>query len=816
MWVGTNSQGVNFYDIHRKPFVIYQNIPGQKNSLSNNKVNAVAEQPNKGFWIATDGGGLNFFDEKKGTFTAFRHEPENPKSLPSDYVVDVSWDNREQILWVATWGGGLASFDPKSEKFNRYQHRENDLTSIASDNLWRIYNDQNGLLYIGTVGNGLSIYDKSLPKFYNYGPANGLSEENVVSFFRDSKDRLWLGSWDNGLSCMDISKKIFTRAPSNISIKSCESIIGDTLGRIWISGNPGIQCYDPKKNSVFSVTTEDGLPRSNVNGIVDDQRGNFWLTTNKGVVKFNVSKKQSRIFSIEDGLPTNQFTGRLLRAANGKMYFGSVTGLVVFHPDSIKQNLILPTVLITDLKIFNKSIVVGGRDNVLKQNISETKEVWLPYEFNFISLRFAALSYTSPQRNQYAYKLKNFDSDWIFADKQRSATYTSLDPGDYEFKVKASNDDGLWNENAATLIIHVLPPWWQTYWFRALGILFLGLCASAFYRFRVRSIKIQNEKLSTLVKQRTKELQEMNEEVIDQNEKLQERQEEIEAQNEELKLSQEEISSQRDTMFAQNQKLEEAQDIIERQNAETKLRNENLEIEIQSRTKELLEYNQQLEQFAFISAHNLRAPVARILGLGNILDLTSKNPDDNKIVYQKMVATATELDRVVRDLNTILEIRKNNSTLVSEINFLKELEKVMLYIGKEIEDTQSNVQSNFSKAPILVSVKPYVESVLYNLLSNAIKYRHPHRVPIIKVSTEIVEDYICLMVSDNGLGIDTELFKDKIFNLYQRFHSHVEGKGLGLYLIKTQIQALGGKIEIESKVNEGTVFRVYFKDRSSC
>jgi len=811
MWVGTNSQGVNFYDVHRKPFVIYQNIPGQSDCLSHNKVNAVAEQPNKGFWIATDGGGLNFFDEKNGTFTAFTHKPDDVRSIPSDYVVDVLWDASDQLLWVATWGGGLASFDPSSEKFTRYQHRENDLTSLASNNLWRIYQDQDGLLYIGTIGKGLSVYNKSLSVFYNYGPANGLSEENVVSIFRDSRDKLWLGTWGNGVSCMDISKKIFTPAPSIVTIKSCESIEGDKMGRIWILGNPGIQCYDPKKNSVFSLTTEDGLPRSNINGMVEDKRGKIWLSTNKGIVEFNLLQGHPRIFSVEDGLPTNQFTGRLLHATNGKMYFGSVDGLVVFHPDSIKQNLILPTVIITDLKVFNKSIVVGAKDSVLRQNISETREIWLPYEFNFISLSFAALSYTSPQRNQYAYQLKGFDPDWVLADKQRSVTFTSLDPGDYEFKVKASNDDGLWNEKYTTLLIHVLPPWWQTYWFRAFGISLLGLSATAFYRFRLRSVEKQNERLSMVVKQRTRELEEMNEEVTEKNEKLQERQEEIETQNEELKLSQEEISSQRDTMLAQNQKLEEAQAIIERQNVQTKLRNENLEIEIQSRTKELLEYNQQLEQFAFISAHNLRAPVARILGLGNILDLTSINPEENKMIYKKMVATANELDRVVRDLNTILEIRKNSSTLVSEINLAEELEKVKLYIEKEIEDTKSIVQSDFSKAPVLVSVKPYVESVLHNLLSNAIKYRYPNRPPIIRVATSIVEDYICLMVSDNGLGIDTELFKDKIFNLYQRFHNHVEGKGLGLYLIKTQVQALGGKIEIESKVNEGTLFKVYFK-----
>ena len=779
MWVGTNKSGVNFYDRFRKPFVIYQNIPDQKSSLSNNKVNAVAEQPGIGFWVATDGGGLNFFDENNGTFIAYRNRNDDPQSLPSDFVVDVLWDVKEGCLWVATWGGGLARMDTKSGKFKRYQHREGDSTSIVSNNLWRLYKDEEGILYIGSVGSGLSIFDKKTSTFFNYGPEKGLAEENVVSIFRDSKDFLWLGGWGNGLTRINLLTKKMAPIPSGITIKSDESIFEDSLGRVWITGSPGIQYYDIEKDTAVVLTTEDGLPPTNINGMLDDKRGNFWMGTNKGIAQYNLSKKFSNIFSVEDGLPANQFTSRLLRTANGKMYFGSVDGLVVFHPDSIKQNPVIPNVVITDLKVFNKSVFVGGQDGILQQHVSETKEIWLPFEYNFITLSFVALNYTSAQGNQYAYKLDGFDRDWISLERQRSATFTSLDPGDYTFTVKASNNDGLWNEEGASLIIHVMPPWWATVWFRILTILFIGASAYALYRYRVRNIANQNKKLSALVKERTKELNELNEAVISQNETLQERQEEIQTQNEELKQSQEEVLTQRDIVFAQNEKLEEARVVIEKQNEETKLQNENLELEVHTRTKELVAYNQQLEQFAFISAHNLRAPVARILGLGNILDLESKYSEDNKMIYQKMVTTAKELDRVVRDLNTILEIRKNNESIISEVKFDEELFLVKQYVEKEIEDTRSIIQADFSKAPKVQSVKPYVESVIQNLLSNAIKYRHPNRLPIINLTTEIVDGYVCLTVSDNGLGIDTELHKNKIFNLYQRFHTHVEGKGLG-------------------------------------
>ncbi|HTE32771.1 MAG TPA: two-component regulator propeller domain-containing protein, partial [Chryseolinea sp.] len=797
MWVGTNKSGVNFYDQYRKPFIIYQNITDEETSLSHNKVNAIAEQPGKGFWIATDGGGLNFFDEPNGRFKAYRHRVGDPQSLPGNYLVDVMWDAKDKCLWVATWGAGLARMDPLTGRFKRYKHDDGDPKSIASNNLWCLHMDKDGILYVGTVGNGLSIFDKKTEKFDNYGPDVGLNEENVVAMFRDDHGFLWLGGWGNGVTLMDLSTRKFVPRPAALTIKSDEAIVADSLGRIWVGGTPGMQAYDPKSKTVLSITADDGLPSTNINGIVFDVEGNVWLGTNKGIVKYNLAKKEAHVYSQLDGLPANQFSPRLLRTSNGKMYFGSINGLVVFHPDSIKQNPEVPPVVITDLKIFNKSVFAGGKEKILDKHISETKEIWLDFEKNFITLSFVALNYTSTQANQYAYKLEGFDKEWVTVERQRSATFTSLDPGDYVFRVKASNNDGLWNDVGASLVIHVLPPWWETTLFRLMLVILLGFMGSTFYWYRVRNIANQNIKLSSLVQKRTKELEDLNEEMNNQNQTLIERQEEIQTQNEELKQSQDEVLSQRDIVFEQNRKLEEAHIIIERQNEEILLRNETLEMEVQSRTQELVAYNQQLEQFAFISAHNLRAPVARIMGLGNILDMEAKDPEENRMVYQKMVSTARELDRVVRDLNAILEIRKNNESIISEVKLDDELLLVKKYIEKEMEDTQSLIIADFSKAPKIHSVKPYVESVLQNLLSNAIKYRHPDRRPVITLATTLVNGYVCLTVSDNGLGIDTELFKNKIFNLYQRFHTHVEGKGLGLYLIKTQMLALGGKIELE-------------------
>jgi signal transduction histidine kinase len=297
-----------------------------------------------------------------------------------------------------------------------------------------------------------------------------------------------------------------------------------------------------------------------------------------------------------------------------------------------------------------------------------------------------------------------------------------------------------------------------------------------------------------------------------QNEILKSSKEEIAAQNEELSQSQEEILAQRDVVALQNYSLEEARRIIEKQNEALTLKNEGLEIEIKKRTAELVEYNQQLEQFAFMSSHNLRAPIARILGLSNVLEIT-KDEHDEIMIRKSLIVSARELDRVVKDLTTILEIRKSNTSILVDIDLREELNLILINLEKEIAETKTTILSDFTEAYLIRTIRPYLDSILINLISNAIKYRHENRTPEIQIKTELVDEYFCLTIKDNGLGIDLAKHKDKLFTLYSRFHHHVEGKGLGLYLVKIQAESLGGKVEVASDLNSGTTFTIYFKQK---
>ena len=294
---------------------------------------------------------------------------------------------------------------------------------------------------------------------------------------------------------------------------------------------------------------------------------------------------------------------------------------------------------------------------------------------------------------------------------------------------------------------------------------------------------------------------------------------EIQAQSIKLMLNnnllheqQEEISSQHDRVAEQNLRLAEAKEIIEQQHKKIKLRNENLEVQVEKRTKDLVEYNYKLEQFAFISSHNLRGPVARILGLGQLLELPGKNEQDEKTIKEKLIITTKEMDRVVKDLNSILEIRDHSSDFFSEINLAEELELVKVTIEGEMDQAKAVLHADFSNAPIVKTVRSYLDSMLYNLISNAIKYQNPQHPPIISITSEYRGNFTCIIVSDNGIGIDLAKHGNRLFTIHARFHDHVEGRGLGLYLIKKQLDSLGGKIEVTSELNKGTSFFLYLKN----
>lgn len=317
----------------------------------------------------------------------------------------------------------------------------------------------------------------------------------------------------------------------------------------------------------------------------------------------------------------------------------------------------------------------------------------------------------------------------------------------------------------------------------------------------------QNQLLERTVHDRTHEILAQNEEISAQNE-------EIVAHNDQLISQQLQIEMQRSNLSEQNEMLQEAKRMIEMQNQLIQQKNVDLVAEVERQTwdlkqtnLELIEQNNRLEQFAFIISHNLRAPMARLVGLSSILDFASDTKEASTIV-NLMVQSTHDLDAVIKDLTTILSIQKMNTQILTEVQLDKVLHKVLKTLDPEIKETNAHIMVDLGEVNTLRSLNPYVESILYNLISNAIKYRHPERPPKISIQAKYINDLVQMDISDNGLGLDLERHRESLFNLYKRFHFHVEGKGMGLYLVRTQVEALGGTIDIKSNVDEGTVFSI--------
>jgi len=306
----------------------------------------------------------------------------------------------------------------------------------------------------------------------------------------------------------------------------------------------------------------------------------------------------------------------------------------------------------------------------------------------------------------------------------------------------------------------------------------------------------QKAELERQVNERTREISAQNKEISAQNE-------EIISHNEQLVLQQEEIDRQRLALAEKNEKLEEAYSNIEKKvDHQTR--------DLQKTNLELIERNSRLEQFSYIISHNLRAPIARLVGLSDILHHATSDEEKSHMI-DLMVKSTVDFDSVIKDLTLILSIQQLNTKVFRQLDLKTISDKVAAILEKEIQETKAELEIDFSLAPTLYSLPQYIESIFYNLMSNALKYRHPDRHPVISIRSENLDSAVRIIFSDNGLGIDMEKHGASVFNLYKRFHFHVEGKGLGLYLIRTQVEALGGSISLASTINEGSNFTIDLK-----
>jgi len=520
LWVGTRGGGLSKSTYKLQKFRHIKNDLSDPHSLGHNNVFALLEDREGFVWVGTYNG-LYKWDRNKNRFYTYKHEEGNDNSLSNNSVWAL-FEDKEGNLWIGT-SGGLDKLDKKREHFTHYRSGAENLDGLSGNVVLSLYEDENGFLWIGTMS-GLDVLNPGTGKFikhYRYDPSNECSLSNNVinSIYRDSKGNIWIGTFD-GLNLFDEKRECFihffsdNKNPESLTDNFIDYIFEDSKGRLWIGTPSGLNLYDYNKSIFQHYTIKDGFADDTIYGILEDKEGCLWLSTNRGLTKFNPETKEVENFDVSDGLQDYEFNNNAcFKNKRGEMFFGGINGFNVFYPEQIKKNEFIPNIVIVDFKIFNRSIRVGEEINgrvILNKPIEYTDKVILKHTENNIFIEFASLCFVNPEKNQYAYMLKGFDMDWIYSGNKRFATYTNLPPGTYEFLVKGTNSDGVWNNKGVSLTIVITPPFWKTWWFNLIiGLLVLATAFGA-HAVRVAALRRRAKLLEELVAERTKELEELN------------------------------------------------------------------------------------------------------------------------------------------------------------------------------------------------------------------------------------------------------------------------------------------------------------------
>ena len=549
LWFGTFGDGLVKFDRQKRKFIRYRNDPANPDSLGEDNVATLFQDREGNIWAGLHMMAPNRFSTRPPLFEKFKHEPANPNSL-SGTMVNGIYEDREGILWISAinalnrvdrktgqytfyltavsgvsprptaiiedrlgflWVGsdnhGLTRFDPKTGLFRTFRHSPTDRFSLSSDRITGLFIDHAGTLW-ATTHNGLDRFDPATSHFTVHKLDQQSAAQIDVEVKEDRQGALWIGTHSSGLQRLDPATGRFTAIykhnandPTSLSNNRVNSVLFDHSGTMWVGTQDGLGKFDPKTGTFKTYYEQDGLSGNAVSCILEDKRGSLWMSTNNGLSVFDPAKQTFKSYSAADGLPGADLGGwgACFKSPSGEMFFGGFSGGVAFHPDKVVDSPYVPPVVLTDFRLFDRPVTVGA-DSPLRRSIGYTSALSLTHDQNVFSLEFSALSYFNPATNRYRYKLDGLDRQWHeVGSNQRFVTYTTLPAGVYTFRVQGATSRGDWSEPGLELRVEILPPWWNTWGFRA-------LCAAAFlgvlwvlYQTRTQTLRRQERKLRDVI-----------------------------------------------------------------------------------------------------------------------------------------------------------------------------------------------------------------------------------------------------------------------------------------------------------------------------
>jgi len=461
VWLGNWYQGIYKLDPRPKKFSAFSVEKNGRDVLDGKIILAVYEDQNEEIWFGGDLDGLYRYNRQTEKISVYKIEGGNFDSKAENYILDIFQDSKGNF-WIGT-KVGLCSFNPKTGKFKHIQQSPSQYHGLSR--LAKIYEDENSILWLVSLNGYLVQFDpETLTTEYFTSNDRKISLRDLIS---DEQGFLWIGSVVEGgegsLSKFDLSTKklSFVKQVDKFNIIS---LCYDD-GILWCgTGGSGVIRYNTKTDTKTLLNTNNGLISNSVMGLEMDDAGNLWISSPHGLTRYNKQDGTFNHYFKEDGFFTNEFIYTAhSKAKSGEILLGSLHGVVTFYPESITNSKYIPSIVLTDLKIQNESVGIGG-NSPIKRNISVSDVIELAHDENDITITFASLDYKHPERIQYSFYLENFEENWRVPGLERTAYYTNLDPGEYVFNVKGTNSDGVWNEAGTSLKIIILPPWWQTWW----------------------------------------------------------------------------------------------------------------------------------------------------------------------------------------------------------------------------------------------------------------------------------------------------------------------------------------------------------------
>ncbi|MBN1184433.1 MAG: hypothetical protein JXB49_19230 [Bacteroidales bacterium] len=750
-------------------------------SLTTPNVSAIAEDDIGNLWLANPFNGIEVFYWDTGKKKSFNWDPKNPYSLGGGATLALYRDIEK--MWIGTNHGGLQYFEPAKNRFISYKNNPEDPLSIANNDIRSIAIDHDRNIWVCVHGKGIDKLDVKTNTFTHYNEKNSNLSNNWTFDVIQTQDKdIWVATaWE--LCRLEYGSQNFTSYYSvqndtfSLSDNLITDLYEDSKYNLWVGTNKGLNLFNNETNNFKRISGL--LKNQTICNILDDEKGNIWVSTKNGLYQLNPENGKCKRYDESDGLLSNEFNYRSgLKNKKGELHFGSIKGFNKFNPDKLVINIQKPPVVFTALKIFNNEVSYKTDPSILSKHISMADHIVLKHEQNVITIDFVALNMIHPEKNMYKYKMEGFDENWHPATYKREATYTNLDPGEYIFKVIASNNDGIWNEEGASIKITITPPWWMTWGFKAVVSVIVISLFIGFYLIRTNQIRLQRLILAKTVRERTKELNEKNSQLNEQTQNL---------------------------MHA-NALLEERQKQILKQTEELKAKSD----ELLKANHELLKLNNTKDRMFSIIGHDLTSPFNIIIGFSEAFAKGIAG-----ISKDRQIKMATSIYNASRQAYSLLQNLLNwSKSQTNQIKYSPEklnleyvLQDAISLFSLKIEEKNLHVNLIIERGTFVYADENMTKTVIRNLLNNAIKFT-PAGGAII-ISSQENANSITITISDNGIGMAQEIL-DSLFDLNSSLSREStdgeKGSGLGLILCNEFIQINGGKLIVESEKGKGSTF----------